>query len=308
MRHYTTYKNKSCHRRRFSGVIRQLPLELLRRFLYHGGMLTERIKTAAVAAALSLAAVHAAASTALGIDFDSMFNGRLKESDREILDSGGVVLRSVSSMKKLCVKDTEDTRLVTEPLRNILKSGYIAEIINFRPYEGNEDLVERIDEAMSDFLSYTEIPYWSEHEQAWFPLYNYAEVTETREQDGVKTIFETLEMDMFGRFHSRIDIENRGDTFVYRLRNTDKLKYKGIFTVIRPEKMQSVVAVFRLGKNWAIYAVGGANVIRPPFISERVEPAFTGRVKAFADFVFSRIDSSGGKVESAMDKSDASRD
>ena len=246
----------------------------------------------------------------MSIDWSGTFNERLSDSDKMTLENGGVVLRSVSSMKKLCVRSDAGlvSKLVVEPMSEKIKSGYIAEIINFRPYKGNEDLIERINEAMSDFLSYTDIQFFSERHQRYFPLYNYAEVTGTKVEGNKTTISEILEMSMFGRFHSEITVENNGDHFLYKLKNTDKLKFKGLITVIKPEGMCSVVAVFRTGENWMIYAVGGANIVRIPIVNMRAEPAFTSRVKAFADFVFKKIDKTGTLKESTVDKSDAAED
>ena len=257
----------------------------------------------------------------ISIDQFGIFNDRLDDSDKKTLEEGGIILRSISSMKKLCVKSKLSAKkneslnessgmisdLVVMPMSKKVKSGYIAEIINFRPYEGNEDLIERINEAMSDFLSYTDIPYYSEQTKKTYPLYKYAEVTDTQIEGNTMIIKEILEMDMFGRFHSEITVENHEDYFLYKLKNTDKLKYKGFITVVSPEEMCSIVAVFRIGGNWMIYAVGGANILRIPFVNARAEPAFTGRVKAFADFVFKKIDNTGKNVETSVDKKDASK-
>lgn len=235
----------------------------------------------------------------------SLFNGRLGESERETVRSGGTLLRSVSSMKKLCVRNEGMPSLVIGPMSKKVRSGFIAEIINFRPYEGNEDLIERINDAMSDFLAYTEIPYWSEHAQKWFPLYDSAEVLSVTTEGDVTTIDEMLEIDMFGKFRSRITVENYGTHFIYRLKNLDKLKYHGWLPVIDREELCSVIAVFRIDDCWMIYAIGGANALRIPFVKGRAEPAFIGRVKAFADYTFRKIDRTGEAAESALDRKDA---
>jgi len=244
----------------------------------------------------------------LVIDDLPLFNQKLKDKEKETLSKGGVLLRSVSSLKKLCVNRNSKTDLAINPMSKKIKSGYIAEIINFRPFNGNEDLIEQINAAMSDFLSYTDIPYYSEQHKRYFPLYNYAEVTSITSNGNTTTINEILEMDMFGRFHSQIDIETYDDYFLYKLKNTDKLKFHNFITVAKPEEMSSIVAVFRIDDYWMIYAVGGANIVRIPIINMRAEPAFTGRVKAFADFVFKKIDKTGKDIESKVDKSDAIKD
>lgn len=263
---------------------------------------------AAAALALSLPALWGAKHRAKGkIDALSlgMFNERLTDEDRRVVESGGVLLRSVSSMKKLCAAETEETMRVIGPMRNGVKSGYIAEIVNVRPYKGNEDLIERINAAMGDFLSFTEIKFRSEKDGNLYPLYRSAELLSSEERDGVLTIEERLTMDMLGTFRSRITVESRGTHFIYTLENLDKIKYKRIFTVCSPGELRSVVEVFRKGDWWVVYAVGGADAIRPPFFGSLIEPEFICRVRAFADFVFSAIDSEGRKVESSLDRRDA---
>ncbi len=52
----------------------------------------------------------------IDIDSTAIFNDRLKDSDKEILSTGGVLLRSVSSMKKLCVNNAGYPSLVITPI------------------------------------------------------------------------------------------------------------------------------------------------------------------------------------------------
>lgn len=246
----------------------------------------------------------------IDIDSTGIFNEKITAHEKEILESGETLLRSISALKKVCVNNTSQTNIVLDSMSEKIKSGYIAEIINFRKYNGNEDLIERINEIMSDFLSYTDIQFYSEYAEAYFPLYDYAEVIEqSSSKDGkTMTIKEILGMDMFGRFKSQIDVENHGEYFLYKLKNIDKLKYHNFITVVKPEKMCSTVAVFKVQDCWCIYAVGGVDVVRLPFLNYRAEPAFINRVKAFVDFVFLKLDKSGNAKESELDKSDAKKD
>lgn len=241
------------------------------------------------------------------IDVDSLalFNERLKESDKETLENGGVLVRSISSMKKLCARETEETLRVINPMKDGVKSGYIAEIWNIRPYKGNEDLIERINDAMGNFLSFTEIKFRSEKDGQLYPLYRAAELLSSEEKDGILTLEERLTMDLLGTFRSKIAVENYGTHFIYRLENLDKIKYRRFFTVCKKGELRSVVEVFKKGDWWVIFALGGADAIRPPFFGSMIEPEFICRVRAFADFVFSAIDSEGKTVKSALDRSDA---
>ncbi len=222
-------------------------------------------------------------------DLSHLFNEKAKKNDIEKLEKDSTILRSISSIKKIIMKETPKSKLVIDPMRRC-KSGYMVEIINVRPCEGNEDLIDRINVAVSDVLSYEEIPYYSERHKKWFSLYDSAELVKSETNDNTTIIVEKLKMGGFGDFETEITIQNFGDYFVYRMRNLEKLKYKGVFTVCDPGEMDSVIAVYRDGENWVIYAIGGANIMRVPIVSFAIEPEFTGRVKAFSDFVFAKIE------------------
>ncbi|WP_191014664.1 DUF6675 family protein [Treponema zioleckii] len=222
-------------------------------------------------------------------DLSHLFNEKAKKTDIEKLEKENTILRSIGSIKKIIMKETPKSKLVIEPMRRC-KSGYMVEIINVRPYEGNEDLIERINVAVSDVLSYEEIPFYDARNKNWEPLYDSAELVSSNTVGNKTVIIEKLTMKGFGDFKTEITLQNFGEYFVYRMRNLEKLKYKGFFTVCDPGEMDSVIAVYRDGDNWVVYAIGGANIMRVPIVSFAIEPEFTGRVKAFSDFVFAKIE------------------
>ncbi|MBR1616324.1 MAG: hypothetical protein IJ673_12740, partial [Treponema sp.] len=79
--------------------------------------LKKALAAAMMAAALGVWAEEGEATTRMKIDWSATFNERLSDSDKATLENGGVVLRSVSSMKKLCVKKDAGmvSKLVVEP-------------------------------------------------------------------------------------------------------------------------------------------------------------------------------------------------
>lgn len=219
------------------------------------------------------------------------FNKNLTDAERATLGSGKVLIKSISSVKKASVDRTPETEQVIDAMKK-LGPTYIAEIIQVRPYEGNENLVENINAVLSDVSQYVGIPYYSERTGEWYELYSSAETTGKKVSGNKTTLSTILEMSVFGKFRSQIDIEKRDTNYFYMMKNLDKLRYHDKFNAVGKEKMQSVITVFRDGDKWILYAIGGADVLKIPFMSginERVEVSFMNRIKTFCNYIFEKI-------------------
>ncbi len=220
--------------------------------------------------------------------FATPFNKYLTKDEKEQLDSGTVLIKSVSSLKKLSVDKNAQTEQVINAMKK-LDPSYIAEIIQIRPYKGNEDLLEKINKTLSDVPQYVGIPYWSERVQKWYELYEAAEITGLLTEGNSTMIAAKLDMAPFGEFDAEIDIEKYDDHYFYSMKNLDKLRYKDRFNAVGKEKMQSVITVFRDGDNWILYAIGGADVARIPFFTDRIQTSFMNRIKSFCNYIFEKI-------------------
>lgn len=239
------------------------------------------MKFRGITAALAALAVTAAASAA-------PFSGSLSKEEAATLRDGKVLIRSVGSVKKLGLKSTPQTEKVIGAMKE-LNPSYIAEVIQVRPYKGNEDLIDRLDAVLTDIPGYVGIPYWSERVEKWYELYEAAEVTGTIRDGGKTIIAAKLDMRPFGPFSAEMDIERKGGSYLYTMKNLDTLRYRDSFDAVGKECLQSVITVFRDGDNWVLYAVGGADVAWVPFLSGRIETSFINRIKSFCNYVFEKI-------------------
>ena len=75
-----------------------------------------------------------------------------------------------------------------------LNPKYLAEVIQIKPYIGNEDLPQRLEEILNNVPDYAGIPYFSERAQQWYNLYDSAVITSTEKSDDFSTINADLQM------------------------------------------------------------------------------------------------------------------
>ena len=109
------------------------------------------------------------------------FNSKLSNSEKEKLSQGQVIARNIDKYKNLSIDSENET---AKRLRNEiydLDPNYLAEMAQIRPVEGNEDLIEKMYEVLSDIDSYAGIPYWSVRHERYFDLYKTAEVVKKEE-------------------------------------------------------------------------------------------------------------------------------
>ena len=75
--------------------------------------------------------------------FADPFNSNLSASERSRLENGEVIIKNIDSMKDVCMKETPETKKILSTMKK-LDPTYVAEIIKVIPYEGNEDLRDKI--------------------------------------------------------------------------------------------------------------------------------------------------------------------
>ena len=220
--------------------------------------------------------------------FAELFNSKLSASEREKLNNGEVVIRNIEKVKYACMNEREETKQLLATMKE-LGPNYTAEIIQIRPYAGNENLRDVIKEALLNIPDYAGIPYFSEHKQEWYNLYDTAEITE-QVQDGNKTYIKAnLEMSLFGVVPFDIIMEETDSYLYYDMTNIDKMGYHERFTAIKPKNMKSAITVFRDGDNWVLYAIGGVDTYKIFFLKDRVETSLINRIKSFCNYIFTKI-------------------
>lgn len=228
------------------------------------------------------------AFTAVSPLFAEAFNSRLSSDERQKLENGEVLIRNINSIKETCVRESSSSEKILATMKK-LDPAYVAEVIQVRPYEGNENLPQQIDEILCNIGDYVGIPYFSERTQKWYELYSSAEIKEITEEGSSKQIDCVLEMSLFGKFDSRINVVQDEEFFYYELKNMENLIYHEKFTAIKSKKMVSCITLFRDGDNWILYAIGAIDAPKLWFLKDRIETSFMNRIKTFCNFIFSKI-------------------
>ncbi|HAK69199.1 MAG TPA: hypothetical protein DCM57_06010 [Treponema sp.] len=238
----------------------------------------------------NITALLAASVMALSSTFalPGVFNDKLSSEESAKLENKETVIKSIKSVKDFSItSDNSGVQLLQQTVRD-LKPAYLAEIIQVLPYEGNEDLISRISDMIMDIPSYAGIPYYSERNKTWYDLYSSAVITSTNDTADGKQMTADLFMEPFGNINTKIDSKQLPDAFYYVSTNLNTLKYEG-FTCVKPEKMKSIITIFRDGDSWVLYGVGAVNAPSIFFLRDRVETSFMNRIKSFCQYFFTKL-------------------
>ena len=227
--------------------------------------------------------------------FAGVFNSKLTAEEQKKLDKGEVLIKNIAYQKNMCLnKDfNADCQALTEEIKQ-LNPKYLAEIIQIKPYKGNENLPEVLTELLYNVSDYVGIPYYSVRAEKWYDLYEYAAIqnekviysSTSKTEKELEVLFE---MEPFGKVYETINLTQTNNSVYYSSVNTHKLRYKDEFDCVWPKKLKICIILFRDGDNWVLYGIGGVNAPRIPFFTERIETSFINRIKAFCSFIFSKF-------------------
>lgn len=221
--------------------------------------------------------------------FSLPFNSLLSQKEKDDLLNGQVLIRNIDKYKNMCI---EGSNPGIQKLREIVDEqnpNYLAEVIQVKPYEGNENLQEVVRSALENISDYAGIPYWSERHQRYWDLYSSAVVVGSSQiNETTKQINADLYMEPFGLIHSPILIEQTEDFLLYNTTNNNNLKIEG-FTVVKKQNMKSLILLFRYEDKWILYGVGGVKALKVSFLEQRIETSFINRIKTFCNFIFTKI-------------------
>lgn len=218
------------------------------------------------------------------------FNSKLSESDKETLNKGEVLIKNIEKLKNAAIEgDNPGIALIREEISD-LSPNYLAEIIQIRPYEGNEDLMQKMRSVLEDIPNYAGIQYWSVQHERYWDLYSSAYIVgQEKISDTAVKYNADLYMAPFGTIHSPILIEQTDDYLFYVSGNTNDLKYEEKITCIKKNNMKSAILLFRDGDNWILYGLGGCKAMKVAMFQERIERSFINRIKTFCNYVFTKI-------------------
>lgn len=246
------------------------------------------IKTFIISILILLAGVNSLFSA-------EFFNKNLTADEKKQLDRGEVLIKNIGNQKKMSIStgfSTVSDNLIEE-IKD-LSPKYLAEIIQIKPYKGNENLPEVLESLLYNVSDYVGIPYFSERAQKWYNLYDSAEITSEKILNNTLTKTEKelsadFEMEPFGIIHETIQLKRTADSVFYSSVNLNKLRYKDEFDCVWPKKLKICIILIRDGDNWILYGAGGVNAPRIPFFTERIETSFINRIKTFCNFIFTKF-------------------
>ena len=225
----------------------------------------------------------------------TFYNDKLTSDEIKTLKSGEVLIKNIGYQKNMCLKSGYSPEL-DEIIKEIkdLNPKYLAEIIQIKPYKGNENLPEVLTGLLYNVSEYTDIPYYSVRHDKWYDLYDSAEIlSETVISAKGNTVEKELKalfvMEPFGNVYETIKMIQTPDSVYYTSINTNKLSYEEKIDCVWPKKLKICIYLFRDGDNWVLYGVGGVNAPRIPFFTERIEVAFINRIKSFCKYIFTKF-------------------
>ena len=109
--------------------------------------------------------------------FAGVFNSKLTADEQKKLDNGEVLIKNITYQKNMCINKDYNSycQEITEEIKK-LSPKYLAEIIQVKPYKGNENLPEVLTKLLYTVSDYKDIPYYSERHQTYWNLYDSAEI------------------------------------------------------------------------------------------------------------------------------------
>ena len=217
------------------------------------------------------------------------FNSKISEQELSDLENGKVVIRNIDYSKHMCLESDEENAVLLKNYIKKLSPKYIAEVIQVRPYLGNEDLPEKLEKLLLNVPDYAGIPYWSERNERFYDLYSSAVITDIQSTTNQINIKADLDMLPFGIVKESINIYKNTNSVLYFSENLNVLNYKGKFDCVGKNKMNLCILLFRENDNWILYGIGGVNAPRVFFLTERIETSFINRIKTFCNFIFNKL-------------------
>ena len=219
------------------------------------------------------------------------FNNKLSKAELADLEDGKIVVRNISHASNMCLEASSES--AQKIIRDIyaLNPSYLAEVIQIKPYAGNEDLPARLEDTLMNISDYIGIPYYSERHERYYDLYSAAEIKDDFiGADGLtREVKADLTMEPFGRIETSITITAPGDYVYYLSTNDNTLIYEDRFKCVKPKNMKSAILLFRDGDNWILYGAGGVKAVKIIFFEKRIETSFINRIKTFCNFIFKKL-------------------
>ena len=222
--------------------------------------------------------------------FANPFNDKLSPEEKVKLENGEILIRNIDYTKNMVFSEGVSKKgdFLLNTVKDV-KPKYLAEVIQVKPYKGNENYAEVLNQLLYRVEDFTNIPYISNGGDEYL-LYDSAEILSQKKDGEVTNLNVHMYMEPFGDVYQDMNIYKSNDTeLLYTSKNTNKLRYLDKFDCLWPEKMLITIYLFRDGDNWVFYAVGGVNAPHVPFFTDRIRRSFIRRITTFCDFIFKQF-------------------
>lgn len=219
---------------------------------------------------------------------ENLYGKILSDSEKTSLESGETIIKSLKNYKNFSIiSDNPGVKQIQSDTKK-LKPAYLAEVIKIVPYEGNENIITKINEQLINVKEYVGIPYYSEHNDIWVDLYASCNIISENIEDNTSKIVADLYMEPFGDITTEVETNIYEDYYVYASQNLSTIKYSG-FTAVSKNEMKSLICVFRNGDNWILYGIGAVDAPDVFFMHDRIELSFMNRIKTFCKHIFNLL-------------------
>ena len=229
-------------------------------------------------------------------EINYLFNERLTGGEIIALRKGEVVCNSIGKLKYSRINNIPEFTQLVSAVKKV-NPNHLAEVIKILPYKNYRNLTEIISTMLRDEKSYTMAPYFIDGDGDVHYIFADARLETIDTKGGKEIITERFLMKPLDYFTGQIESKKLGNYFFYQMKNLNRVRYKSFISAIGKNKMIVVISIFRYGDNWIIYALGGVDIIKLPFIDKRVDRAFYRRIRAFCLFTFERLEESATKDE-----------
>jgi hypothetical protein len=212
---------------------------------------------------------------------DLPFTG-ISPEDRARLEAGEYVFRNLDSPEEISFRGTGGE---ADHIRSVLKEvdpNFVAEIMMVIPVDRERDNLEYIRERLLDVTLFDGIPYYSERNEKFYPLYANTKILSSEEtSSGRNTVVAYHKMKPFDPQELIYHYTLNDGVFLFESRNHGHLYYKGV-RAVREGNMVSLLWIRDEGENLVVYGVGGASAFTFfGLFGERLNDSFVGRVNAF---------------------------
>ena len=214
------------------------------------------------------------------------FSGILsKEMAR--LEAGEYVFRNLDSPDKISFRGTG---MEADRIRSVLDDvdpNFVAEILMVIPVDPERDNLQYIRDKLLDVTLFDGIPYYSERNEKFYPLYANTKIISSEEtSSGRNTVVAYHKMKPFDPQELIYHYTLNNRVFLFESRNHGHLYYKGV-RAVRAGNMVSLLWIKDEGEKLIVYGVGGASAFTFfGLFGERLNDSFVGRVNAFFSWFY----------------------